>query len=179
MENFSNALSGWPILNFTGLNTGYVNGEYQVHVTETDSLQAITAGALAKDVTIELRARRVAISDGAYGISFGITPQWQTYYVALVGADSFSLWRYANGNWSPLSNWTPDPVINTGTGQNQLKIIKQQNMIRFFINNKLVTSVSDTTLTDWRRVGVVVMSSETQASDVRFDDFRMSPACYP
>ena len=113
---------------------------------------------------------------GAYGIQFGINEDWSQFYEFIVEDASYSIWRYDNGSWTALQDWTASGYINTGTNWNRLKVIRNGASIAVYVNDQLLATVSDSNFTGLRRIGLVAYSPEASGLDARFDDFSLYPA---
>jgi len=71
---------------------------------------------------------------------------WYSYYsFQYTNAGSFSVWKRVNGTPTILKGWSPISAINK-YGWNTLKVIGVGSTLKFYINNKLVWSGSDTSL---------------------------------
>ncbi|MCG3211418.1 MAG: hypothetical protein FOGNACKC_05064 [Anaerolineae bacterium] len=175
-DDFSDSASGWPISDNSDRRYAYVGSEYQIWVKKPSSGWFVSPGAKAVDFTAAVNARRTSSTSGSYGIQFGINENWDQLYEFVIGSNNYSVWSYNNGFWTPLKNWTYSPAIKTGTGWNRLKVIRQGNSISVYVNNQLLTTVIDGSLTGFRRIGLAAYSPSSSGLDFRFDNFSLYPA---
>jgi hypothetical protein len=179
IDNFSDPNSGWPIVEDSDVKLAYAGGEYQILVKKASSGMSVTPGAKAIDFTASVSARRISGSGGYYGILFGLNEDWSQYYEFDIGANSYSIWKYNNG-WTTLKGWTSSGYIATGTGTNRLKVVRNGSSIAVYVNNQYLTTVTDSSYTDLRRIALAAGSPSSGAIDIRFDDFSMYPvSCGP
>jgi hypothetical protein len=175
-DNFSDPGSGWPIDDNSDRRYAYVGGEYQIWVKNPYNGRLVTPGAKATDFTASVSARRASGTTGGYGIIFGINENWTQWYEFDIGVNSYSIWKYDNGYIKPpLRDWTYSPAIATGTNWNRLKVIRQGASISVYVNNQLLTTITDGSFTGLRRIGLTAGSGSV-GNDVRFDNFSLYPA---
>jgi uncharacterized repeat protein (TIGR01451 family) len=176
-DDFSDPDSGWPVGEDSKYAYGYISGQYQIRVKSPPGGFQVTPGAKATDFAAAVSARRTSGTYGAYGIHFGINEDWSQYYEVVIDANYYSIWRY-DGTWTPLRDWTTSGYINTGTSWNRLKVIRDGANIAVYVNNKHLATVTDSSFTGLRRIGLYAGSGS--ALDARFDDFSLYPAsCGP
>jgi uncharacterized repeat protein (TIGR01451 family) len=174
-DNFSDPNSGWPISDDSNRRFAYINGEYQILVKNPAEAWLVTPGAKATDFTASVSARRTSGTSGAYGILFGLDGNDFEFYEVLIDANTYSIWHYIGLSWSPLQNWTSSPYIATGTNWNRLKVVRNGATISFYVNNHLLTTVSNSSTFRGTLIGMTAESDNT-ALDARFDDFSLYPA---
>ena len=81
-----------------------------------------------------------------------------------------------NGSWTALQDWTASSHINAGTAWNRLKLVRNGTSIVVYANNQLLATVSDSSFTGLRRIGLVAQSPDDSGLDARFD---ATPSLYP
>lgn len=175
-DDFSDSASGWPISDNSDRRYAYVGSEYQIWVKKPSSGWFVSPGAKAVDFTAAVNARRTSGTSGSYGIQFGINEDWSQLYEFVIGSNNYSVWLHTNGFWTPLKNWTYSPAIKTGTGWNRLKVIRRGNNISVYANNQLLATITDGSLTGFRRIGLAAYSPSSSGLDFRFDNFSLYPA---
>jgi hypothetical protein len=173
-DDFSDPSSGWFIYEDSNVNYGYVGGEYQIWVKNPEDGRWVTPGAKGSDFTVAVSARRTSGNEGPYGILFGINQDWSELYEVSINEDYYAIWRYDSG-WSLLT-WNTSPDIQTGTGWNRIKVIRESTAISVYINDQFQTTISDGSFTGFRRIGLSAYSPLGTGLDVRFDDFALYPA---
>jgi hypothetical protein len=153
----------------------YVGGQYQILVKNPGDGWYAHPGARATNFTVAVSAHRVSGSSGAYAIHFGISPGWSQFYEFDIGASGYySIWKYDSG-WTALQDWTYSSFIATGTGWNRMKIIRDGASIAAYVNNHYLTTVTDSSFTGFRPIGVAAYSPDNSSLDVRFDDYTLYP----
>jgi len=179
-DNFSDPGSGWPISDTGERQFAYTGGQYRIWVKNPSAGWFVTPGAKATDFTASVSARRASGSSGAYAIQFGINEDWSQFYEFTIGVNSYSIWRFNSGTWTPLRNWTFSNAIATGTNWNRLKVIRQGSTVSVYVNNQFLTTVTDGSFTGLRRIGLAAYSPSNSGLDARFDNFSLYPAsCGP
>jgi uncharacterized repeat protein (TIGR01451 family) len=174
-DSFSDPGSGWGVYEDSDGKLGYTGGQYQIWLKKPSLGWTVTPGAKATDFAAAVSAHRASGSSGAYGIAFGINEDWSQQYEFDIGVNSYSIWKY-DGSWTALRNWTSSSYIGTGTSWNRLKVIRSGANIAVYVNNHYLTTVSDSSLTGLRRIGLTTGSSSSASLDARFDDFALYPA---
>jgi uncharacterized repeat protein (TIGR01451 family) len=174
-DNFNNPNSGWPVDDNSNRKYAYTDGQYQIWVKQFSQGWFATPGAKAADFTAVVSARRTSGTWGQYGILFGINEDWSQYYQFGIDGAYYSVWRY-DGNWTALKDWTQSNYIATGAAWNRLKVVRNGGGISVYVNDHLLTTVTDSGLTGLRRIGLAAYSPDNAALDARFDDFSLSPA---
>ena len=181
-DNFSDPTSGWPVDDDSNRKYAYTSGQYQIQVKHPADGWWATPGAKATDFTASVSARRTSGTLGAYGIVFGINEDvsGSQFYEFIVEDTHYSIWKYDRGSWTALQDWTASSHINTGTNWNRLKVIRNGASIAVYANNQLLATVSDSSFSGLRRIGLVAYSPAASGLDARFDDFSLYPAsCGP
>lgn len=174
-DDFSNLNSGWLIDDSSTKRFTYIGGQYQIWVKQPGWIIWSTPGAKATDFTAAVSARRASGSKGDYGIVFGINADGNQWYQFMIGPNNYSIWKYDNGNWTALRNWTSSSHIKTGINWNRLKVIRTGTTISVYANNQPLTTISDNSFTGLGRIGLIAASSNS-GLDARFDDFSLYPA---
>jgi uncharacterized repeat protein (TIGR01451 family) len=177
-DDFSDPGSGWYVDNDSNRKYAYTGGQYQIWLKKPSWWAIVTSGAKATDFTAAVSARRVSGSSGGYGIFFGsFVPNevWGHWYEVRIGSNNYRISKYENGWWTHLQNWTTSGHIKTGTSWNRLKVIREGDSIALYINDQHLATVTDSSITGLRRVGLLAFSSSS-ALDARFDNFALYPA---
>jgi hypothetical protein len=112
---------------------------------------------------------------GSYGIAFGIAEDWSTFYTLEIYPHGwYGIYRYDPGAVVPLSD-AFSPVILQGSATNQIKVERNGSSINAYANDQLLASVTDSTYTGSRHLGLVVFSYDQTNVDIRFDNFTVYP----
>jgi len=177
-DNFSNPASGWPVGDDGNIRYEYLSGEYRILVRNIHWWAGARTGGKCSDYTVAVDVRNATGASSTYGLIFGLADDWQQFYTFEIAPEGYYfLWLYNGGNWSLLLNGY-SPVISTGTGSNRLKIERVGVQIKAYANDQLLTTLSDSTYTGYRRVGLITTSYNQPNVDARFDNFVMcAPGC--
>jgi hypothetical protein len=182
-DDFSNPDSGWFSADGETGTLGYLDGEYQILLKNTDHSWLVTPGLATSDLVlpgdyrIEADARQASSNAGSYGLMFGI--QWgggtyEGYEVIVYPATQEYLLekRNGDGSWAVLMDWTYSSAIHQGMETNHLRVDRIGTAISVYINGTLVTTFTDGSFTSpGRDAGVRVYSYDSAPVDVRFDNF--------
>ena len=154
-----------------------VVAEYQ------DRMRTITVGPdiMTWDLHIELLELAptdylaevdAAFQDGdaaaEYGVVFRYVDQ-ENFYVFGIIDDVYSLWLQADSEWQPLIEQVASDAIEPG-GENRLGVLAQGASLTLIINDVVVDSVRDNTLTGGG-VGLFIETPEQEGAQVAFDNF--------
>ncbi|MBL8058263.1 MAG: hypothetical protein JNK29_16280, partial [Anaerolineales bacterium] len=176
-DDFGNPASGWYTGDSPETLYAYAGGEYQLLVRRADYFAAARApGLQVSDFIATLDVRSVSQTDASYGLIFGLAADWSSFYLFEIDATGwFGLWRYnSNQTWTRLAGGT-SAAIQTGSASNRLKVARNGAAIQALVNNQLVASVSDSTLTGLRRLAVSVFTYNQPDADIRFDNLLVYP----
>jgi len=108
---------------------------------------------------------------------FGLLADYSRFYTVEIDTDyrDFIVWRNDSGVWTEIVDYTATSTINEGTATNHLKITRVGIQFTLEINETVLGTWSDDSLTGSTRVGVVVFPYYDQSAyDVRFDNFSVS-----
>ena len=88
-DDFSDPKSGWTVSADAEISYNYVDGEYQIIVTEEFEAAAVAGGAQLKDYVVEVDVRCVTDRSGVFGLSFGVDfDGTETYVFSLTDRSS-------------------------------------------------------------------------------------------
>ena len=161
------ALRSFKVVNgfssqFTGSSTGWVKGSGGTWVQTASSIY--TTGAASKysslrynqnfsNFTYQARMMRVSSGASASGMvvrgtpTFGADYNWASgYQFMYTQQGTFAVYRRVSGSATILKAWTPSSAI-VKNGWNTLKVVADGSYLRYYINNVLVWSGTDTALT--------------------------------
>ena len=177
-DDFSDPNSGWYNVDNEYWTLGYLNGEYQILLKNTQSPGLVTPDlVLPSDYRIEADARQASSNPSSYGLMFGI--QWgvdtyEGYQVIVYPNTQVYLLEKRNwdGSWPVFIDWTYSSAIHQGMGTNHLRVDRIGTVIYLYINGTLVTTFTDSSFTSsGRDAGVRAYSYNSAPVDVRFDNF--------
>jgi len=107
---------------------------------------------------------------------FGLSDDWTQFYTFEIDPDrDYVIWRYTSGlGWTPIA-YGSSAFIYPGTATNRLKIERDGALIKAYANGQLLTSISDSSYTGLRHVGLIVSAYDHPNVDIRFDNFKVYP----
>jgi len=175
-DDFSNPASGWDVFSSSHSSGGYLNGEYQLFVKDTQHYIGDYPNnqAEAVDYNLLVDVRNATGVFGSYGLVFDISDDFSQYYEFDVASDGhYSVYRHDPGNFVQLA-LSSSGFINQGTVPNRLKVERNGATINVYANSQLLTSVSDGTYVGLRHTGVIAFSYDQPNVDARFDNFAVN-----
>lgn len=96
-----------------------------------------------KDFVIESKITQVSgIINNGYGIIWGAQNVNNCYKFVLASNGYYSIFKYEDGNYSDIIEWTSTTLVNPMGTPNVLKIEKRGNRMYFFINDSQVEVMS-------------------------------------
>ncbi len=111
----------------------------------------------------------------AYGIAFRENRDAGHTYTFQISNDGlYSVQVYSDDGWLTLQEWSDTDAIKIDQ-TNELKVIAEGEVMTFFINDELLTTLDDDTLPKGR-VGVIIsMFEDDQSASVDFDNLIIRP----
>jgi hypothetical protein len=177
-DDFSNPASGWDSVENESARIGYLNGEYQILLKKTSTGAGITPDlVLPANYSLSVQARELTGRTSSYGLMFDLRVVGSSFEVHQFLIDprgrQFLLERRdLAGNWTVLIDWTYHSAIQGGTASNLLAVERVGSTLRFWVNDTLVRTYTDTGFASAGRDGGLRAYSYDQAPvDVRFDNF--------
>ncbi len=160
-------------------SSAIVNEQLVITVAAPNTLQyaALPDRRLA-DFVLEVDAwLRAGPPESSYGVLFRVQDNGQFYRFDVTGNGLYMIERRAaDGTWARLvPEWTSTAAINQGLNvANRLKIIAAGPELAFYVNDILLTQVSDATLVE----GLVALDAGSFAGNslqVSFDNLSITP----
>lgn len=120
----------------------------------------------ARDFSISSRIKKISGDDAeGYGLLFGRENSENQFAFLAAGDGTFRIMEYSDGSITNLKEWTHSDTIKKGNGKfNTLRIVKEGNQIRFFINQTVVFTDSFKSFYG-DRLGFVVFGKQEIAID--------------
>lgn len=179
LDTFSSNANNWS----TGDNeTEYAysdetieDGKLQFYVEAKKAVLVwdVLDGALATDFEISVDGHKVSgVKAGDYALVFRKVDK-NNYYVFIVNEDyqEYEIAVRKDGEWKTLVPWTTSTDVMKGSA-NKLKVNMIGSTIKAYVNNKLLTTITDTTITTAGQVGVAVdLYDADQIATFEFDNF--------
>jgi hypothetical protein len=181
-DAFNETTSGWPTLNAITVITNYQSGIYRIWVNldEIKDVTAINGELEYPDASIEVSTTNMGVLDNALGIICRYKNEKNYYFFVISNDGYFGIGKKVNNDipvyllpdGSPDDSMVPVDDVPGGeisTGSNRLKAICSGNTLAFYVNDILLRTVTDNSLTSgW--VGLIASSMGTAGVDVYFDD---------
>jgi uncharacterized protein YkwD len=174
-DDFADPASGWGVLDEVDRRHAYLEGEYQLLLKQPQRFTAAAPGFRCTDCIVEVDARLAGAQQGALGIAFSVTDDWQLYQLMVTADQQFSLWKYTNGQWTALLPWTHHAALRPGPATNRLRVEHYGADIRLLANGEPLSSTWDFSLSGNLRVGLTAESHDQSPVDARFDNFVVYP----
>jgi hypothetical protein len=158
-------------------STTIVNDQLVVSVNSPNTIQFTTLTEPAfTDFLLEVDAwQRSGSSESSYGVLFRMQDNLQFYRFEVTGTGLFMVERRnADGSWTRLvPEWTPTAALNKGLNvPNRLKIVAIGSDLAFYVNDILLTQVTD----DLYQSGTIGLDAGTFSGgsvQVSFDNLRI------
>lgn len=159
--------------------TAVVNEQLVITIDAPNTMQYATLTDRAfDDFVLEVDAwQRSGAPESSFGVLFRVTEDGQFYRFDITGDGLYMVERRAaDGTWTRLiREWTPTPAINQGPNvANRLKIIANGADLAFYVNDILLTQVSDASLSR----GLIALDAGSFAGaalQVAFDNLSVTP----
>ena len=174
-DDFSNPDSGWDRQQYDGGRTDYLNGQYQILVTEAEADFWANPGLSYDDVRIETLATKAGGPDDN---DYGVICRYQdvgNFYYFVISSDGYAgILKVNDRETTALGSGTLEPsdAIRQGSATNRLAAECVGSTLRLYVNDQFVAEVEDG---DFLRgdVGLIAGTFDTPGTDIRFDDFRV------
>ena len=155
-------------------STAVANEQLVITVAAPNTIQYATlTDRTFGDFVLEVDAwQRGGAPESSYGVLFRMTDDGQFYRFDITGNGLYMIERRAaDGTWTRLlREWTPTAAINQGLNvANRLKVIANGSDLAFYVNDILLTQLSDSSLAEGR-VGLDAGSFAGNALQVSFDN---------
>lgn len=187
-DNFGDPNSGWARLSLNQCDLDYTSGHYTIAMKTQESycVSAAPADAVV-DGTYQVVARKESANDGSvYGLFFGADDpqQFNQFYVFWVdpASTSYAVQKRDGGVWTALTQnpanggmWLSNSTIAGGANTNLLKVRRQGNEIRLYVNGVLIDRLFDNSFPQNGVAGIANWYGypNTSTATARFDDFRI------
>jgi hypothetical protein len=174
-DEFSNPASGWDVVDNAFEHTEYLNGEYRVLSKQSGFFYLYMAPACGREnYVVEVDARWVGTPGQAYGIIFGLLPDYSRYYLFDVNTDfqQYRLLRRDPDGFRVIQTITDAPAVNAGNASNHLKVTRNGAQITLEVNGTTLGTWNDGNITGSTFAGVVTNPyGGIPVSDARFDNY--------
>ena len=167
-ENFSNSTKGWAVTKGSKIKDG---GLFQLQPKTNLAGWSLWYGHKFKDVDYSADVTKVG---GPNDVSFGIIARKSDdsasfYYLTITGQGTVLMGTILQGNWKHKVKVSNGNTVNQGNARNHLRIVCQDNKILGFVNNQVVGSFQDDSISSGL-IGVVSERRSGNAVAVYFDN---------
>ncbi len=175
VDDFSDTGSGWDREQYDGGSTDYLDGQYQILVTDSEADYWANPGLDFTDVRVETLATKAGGPDDN---DFGLICRYQdagNFYYFVISSDGYAGVLKVNDRETTAlgtGKLEPSAAIRQGSATNLLAAECVGSTLRLYVNDELVVEVVDP---DFARgdVGLIAGTFATPGVDIRFDDFRV------
>jgi hypothetical protein len=172
-DDFSSLNPGWQPVNSTAtiaddlmtISTpaSSLNGRFYVDSNYSDFSACVMVGTSTSGAA------------GAVGLIFWATDTSDFYFFAVVGENTYGVFRYVGSSASTLIPWTPTNVFNAGTNiWNELAVRARGTAISIAINGKVLTTVQGTPPNGGGKVGLLVDAPPNSPTAWSFSQLRVA-----
>ncbi len=174
-DDFSDPTTGWDRRTYDGGATDYVDGQYQILVTEPESDYWANPGLSFDDVRLETTATKAGGPDDN---DFGVICRYLdtgNFYYFVISSDGFGgILKVKSQVTTPLvaGGMLASDAIHQGNAANSLAAECIGSTLRLFVNEQLVAEAEDPDFASGD-VGLIAGTFDIPGTDVRFDDFRV------
>ncbi|HQV94395.1 MAG TPA: serine/threonine-protein kinase [Anaerolineales bacterium] len=172
-DDFSDPNSGWPTIENAQAKYSYQPDGYHILVYEVNSAPWAKTGRQDSSASIYVDAAPVSNSNGFYGLLCRIQDNQNFYYFIVQNNGVFAIGKSNDGVLQPLAEWTASSAIHQGNQTNRLRADCFGNTLRFYANDVLLGTVSDTDFTTGYS-GIIVNALDTQGFEVVFNNFQIT-----
>jgi uncharacterized repeat protein (TIGR01451 family) len=184
-DDFSDPESGWGTQESDLGRFRYEDGAYTILSKEAGYVFRRSAPSYLLDsYTVEADVRwDTAVTDGLYGIIFGLDQTAAEYYFFIVQPDTQEfrlIRRNANGTFFTLAPPTPSDAINVGGATNRLSAQRQGDEIILRVNGVLLGLWRDDGVTGLTGAGIAMSPNPANpVAEARFDNFTIHGCMIP
>ena len=175
-DDFSSPASGWKTVNDPAVKINYQDGALQFMIPELDTLAwSVPKDKRFGDFVLDVDATQVAgPNDNSYGVIFRYVDDRNFYRLDISGDGYFAVFKYKDGQWTKIQDYTQTPVVKQGAATNHLQVIAKGNQFTFNVNDQLVKIFSDSDFANGN-VGVTAGTLFDNADvHIAFDNLRVS-----
>ena len=183
IDSFTSPASGWPIVNDSTVQMGYLDGEYRILSNKlAQRFMAIAPTCGRSSYTVEVDARWNEAIGQSYGLMLGLSADGSSYYLLEVNPNQRSysfVWVESGSTGYIVPQYSA--AIQPGTAVNHIKgIVTYDNpletRIYLEINGVEVWETWQYDFPPPTRVGLFSRTDGiTAVSDARFDNFMVEP----
>jgi hypothetical protein len=144
-DDFSNPDSGWKTVDDPAVKIDYQDGALHFNILELDTLAwSVPKDKRFGDFVLDVDASQIAgPNDNSYGVIFRYVDDRNFYRFDISGDGYFAVFKYKDGTWAKVQDYTETAVVKQATSTNHLQVIAQGNQFTVNVNDQPVTTFSD------------------------------------
>jgi CSLREA domain-containing protein len=177
-DDFSDPASGWYVGEDDIARSEYLNGEFRVLSKQVGYYNLYWAPTCDRqNYVVEVDARWEGTPGSSYGLLFGLTGDFDQYYLFDVNTDNqeYRLMRFDGVDYQQIVPVASSPAINPGTATNHLKVAWYGDQIYLEVNGTELGTFTDGNITGLTGAGIVASPyDDNPTSDARFDNFSVT-----
>ena len=175
-DDFSDNLSGWPILDDYSVGVGnYTTGFYYLYAISPDMPTIATIDASYADMLLEVETAQFKLAEGVlttYGVMCRVQPNGDGYSFRITSDGQFAIEEYRNGVFLPINGWKYSEVIKAGqeVNQNKFKVFCNGNQLSLEVNGQVLDIAVSDTFSEGS-IGLLAQTGgEESSAEVHFDN---------
>ncbi|HJR80779.1 MAG TPA: protein kinase [Anaerolineales bacterium] len=175
-DDFSDPLSGWPILENNDGKYSYQTDGYHIVVHQVGAVLWATTDRQDTNASISVDARPLTEDrNGYYGLLCRIQDDQNFYYFVIQPNGDYTIGKYKNAEFQSLfpEGWRRSDAIQQGTQTDRLKADCVGKTLRLYVNDVLLGEATDTDFTSGFS-GMLVAALDTPGFEVTFDNFMIT-----
>jgi hypothetical protein len=175
-DDFSNPASGWKTVNDPAVKINYQDGALHFNIPALDTLAwSVPKEKRFGDFVLDVDATQVAgPNDNSYGVIFRYVDDRNFYRLDISGDGYFAVFKYKDGKWTKVQDYTETATVKQGAATNHLQVIAKGNQFTFNVNDQLVKTFSDSDFPNGN-IGVTAGTLFDNADvHIAFDNLRVS-----
>jgi hypothetical protein len=175
-DDFSNPNSGWKTTNDAAVKINYQDGALHFNIPELDTLAwSVPKDKRFGDFVLDVDATQVGgPNDNSYGVIFRYVDDRNFYRLDISGDGYFAVFKYKDGKWTKVQDYTETSAVKQGTANNHLQVVAKGSQFTFNVNDQLVKTFSDSDFPNGN-VGVTAGTLFDNADvHIAFDNLRVS-----
>jgi hypothetical protein len=151
----------------------FVDGTYAITVKKPKLLSWAPLRGTYSDAAIEVETTLDGPEVSAAGLIFHYQDDNNFYMFRVAGDKSYALDLYKDNEQKHLIEWTDEPSINGPGDINKLRVEMNGDLIRLYVNDKLLDEVSDGTFTRGK-LALLTSTFDDPNATVKFDNLVVS-----
>jgi len=179
-DDFSNPAACWKTTDTEPIKIVCQDGALHFVINALDLSGWEVAGKRAGDFILDVDAAQVeGPDDNHYGVIVRFADKDNFYRFDISGDGYFSAFRFRDGQWEKLIDWTETPAIKQGATTNHLRVIAEGSRLTLVVNGTIAGSIDNADIA----AGDVGLTAGTffdrSGVHIAFDNFEVNPLDTP